>query len=300
MTPSRPNAVGGLILAFLACACLARFDSARADDIHLKDGRVIGGVDEIRDMDDIFLYRSHGRNRTINKNKIDKIVTANGEVVFQSQTLTVEKRRLPSNVTQYVFFRNQRRVGSGHWDEDGEFEIEDGDVPDGVYKQYYDSGELEREFTFKDGELNGPCRTFFKSGKVEREGFLKDGREDGISKFFYKSGALKGESVYVDGEKNGETKLYYESGSLKALMNFKNGKPSGEQKMFYDSGELETVIKFEDGEREGPVRHFYESGKLKMKGAFEDGKLEGEVITYYESGRVKKKAFFREGRILRE
>jgi antitoxin component YwqK of YwqJK toxin-antitoxin module len=270
-----------------------------AGEILMKDGRVYKNYTRLQDMDSYFLFYIDGKNYSINKYKVDKITDDQGAVVFQLVDLTMKRVRNEEGANDFVFFQNDKECGTGHWNEDGEFVIDSGRIPDGLYKEYYDSGELFREAQFRNGNFNGDCKIYFKSGKPEREGTLKNGREEGNSKYYYNNGALKGESVFVDGKKHGPTILYYLSGGVKARMNFDKGNAQGVQKMYYENGALESEMVFEQGVRQGLIKYYYESGKLKMEGKFLNGKLDGLARTYYESGRIKKEKNFVEDRILK-
>ncbi len=271
-----------------------------AVEIFLEDGQVYSNAKDLFEVNSFYTFKRDGRSYSINKNRIKKIISDNGELIYEKSLLTVEVVKNIEGADKFIFYKNRERLGEAIWGTDGEFDILSGDISDGVYKQYYDTGKLRRTFNFKNGELNGWCKEYYISGKIEREGFFKANKEVGVSKIYYNTGVIKGESTYVDGVKDGETKLFYKSGNIKAKMNFKNNQPEGLQVMYYESGNIETKVSFEDGVKNGAIKQYYESGKLKMSGMLEDGKLNGTVITYYESGRIKKKVIFVDGRILKD
>lgn len=45
-----------------------------------------------------------------------------------------------------------------------------------IRKEYYESGELQIERSFKDGKLDGICKVYFESGKLRYDMRYKDGR----------------------------------------------------------------------------------------------------------------------------
>ena len=272
----------------------------QASDVYMLDGKVYRNAADLRSVNVFYVFKVGTRNYSINKSRIEKIIDSSGKLIFEKKELTVEILEGKNSSDKYLFYKNKEKLGTGACASNGEFDIISGDIDDGLYKQYYDTGKLHRTFEFKDNELNGWCKVYYKSGKVEREGYFDDNKEQGISKIFYDTGILKGESNYIDGEKNGLTKLYYKSGSIKADMNLKNNQPHGLQVMYYESGAVETKVYFEYGVKNGPVKQYYESGKLKMEGQLQDGKLDGQTITYYESGRIKKKVSFQKGRIFKD
>lgn len=270
----------------------------RAQEVRRTDGTVYKNVSNVKILDNFILFDQNGDSFSFNKQRVDKVLDANGRVLFEHVDLVAHLEMDDDNNPIYVFLRNGKELGRGKWLDAGEFELFQGSVTDGVYKLYHDTGELKRTFSFKNGTLNGPCAVFFRSGQVDRKGVFKNGLEEGTSKLFYSDGKLKGTSLYVHGKKNGPTKLYYDSGALRSDLNFKNSKPDGKQTMYYENCKPESVVIYKNGVPNGEVRFFYENGKLKMKGHFVNGALDGVVTTYYESGRVKKRKRFTNGRVL--
>ena len=86
---------------------------------------------------------------------------------------------------------------------------------DGVFKRYYDSGEIGSEETYKNGKLNGPSKKYYKNGNLMHEDFYKDGVVDGVSRDYYENGQLRLEMHFKDGEVDKSTwKSYDEKGNL--------------------------------------------------------------------------------------
>jgi antitoxin component YwqK of YwqJK toxin-antitoxin module len=91
-------------------------------------------------------------------------------------------------------------------------------------KMYYESGALQAETTFKNGEQNGPGKSYYESGALKEEGIYKKGKLKGLFKMYYESGALQGEVLFKKGKLEGLYKEYYESGKLKITRTFEKGK----------------------------------------------------------------------------
>jgi antitoxin component YwqK of YwqJK toxin-antitoxin module len=264
--------------------------------VELTNGNEYSEVNNLKDAEDFYLFDKDGKSYSVSKHRIQRITDMKGNVIYEKQELIAQIA--PDETSEYIFYKNEEEVGKGEWLDAGRFEVTEGDIPDGLYKEFHDTGEVKRTFSFVGGTLNGVCRVYYRSGKVEREGFFKNGVEEGESKLFYPNGNLKGISYFQKGFKNGPTKLYYESNKVKALMRFKNGKPDGEQVMLYENGKPESKVIYDEGIKNGIVEFFYESGKLKLQGKYVNGFLDGTVTTYYESGRVKNRKIYRNGRIL--
>ncbi len=278
--------------------CFAVAVSAQ-HDVYRTDGTEYKNVFNLQDADSFFLFDKDGKNYSIPKHRIRKIQNSDGKIVFEQQKL-IARIVADEEGNKYIFLKNGAEAGRGWWLDAGKFLVTEGKIHDGIYKEFYDSGEEKRTFSFVSGSLNGICKVFYRSGKVEREGFFKNGKEEGESKLFYPKGALKGISYYKNGVKNGPTKLYYKSEKIRAEMRFKDGRPDGEQLMLYENGKPESKVVYSDGIKNGAVNFYYESGKTKLQGKYVDGFLDGTVTTYYESGRVKKRKIFNNGRILQQ
>ena len=268
-----------------------------SDEVHLFSGKVFKDISNLQDLGDFYSFDTSDNSYTFPKNKISKILDSNNSEIYSF------KRRVASReggvpTAPYMFKVNDEIVAKGKWLNAGEFILLSGQIPDGVYSEYYDTGDLRQTFVFKNGQLNGLCKTYFLSGAVEREGLFKNGTAEGPSKMYYPNGKLKGVSEFKNGKREGTTTLYYHNGAIKAKLNFKNGKAFGKQVMYFENGKPESLAEYDDsGKKNGKVIFYYESGKIKKEAMFVDDELDGIVTTYYESGRVKKRKKFSHGRI---
>lgn len=75
----------------------------------------------------------------------------------------------------------------------------------------------------KTGKIaNGILKEYYESGKLQRETPYTRGKINGVEKIYYESGKLLWETPYVDGKKNGVEKSYYASGKPKKEIGFYN------------------------------------------------------------------------------
>jgi antitoxin component YwqK of YwqJK toxin-antitoxin module len=249
-TTGRRTAVTALAFAVALSAA-----TLRAQDIYRTDGRVYKNVDNYSKIDDYFTFDKDGRSYSIPEWAVRKIVK-NGKTIYEKLDLMAERVRPPGATDNtpfsYKFTRNGEYVGEGTWVAAGEFRVTRGNIPDGVYKAYFDSGELRRTFSFKNGALNGMCMALFRSGQTERKGTFKNGKEEGRSELYYPNGTRRGVSIYKNGLKNGTTTLYYPSGKIKAKLFFKDSNPDGKQVMYYENGKVESEVIYVDGKKKRP------------------------------------------------
>lgn len=139
-----------------------------------------------------------------------------------------------------------------------------------------------------DDPLNGPKKEYYPNGKVCKEYTLKDGLIDGSCKFYNEAGKLVSDQYYKDGEPNGYLKTYYESGQLKTEGNMKpDGDISGLSKEYYEDGSLKKESNFigQAPKFTGQTKTFTKSGQLKNQTTYAQGELVYS-ISYDEQGRV--------------
>lgn len=84
-------------------------------------------------------------------------------------------------------------------------------------KEYYETGELNLEYSEIDDYKNGLVKKYYKSGNKKYEGEFSTDTIDGQVKMYY------------DNRKN----------SLKAHFNYENGQMKGNQKKYYENGKVE-------------------------------------------------------------
>ena len=120
-------------------------------------------------------------------------------------------------------------------------------LKEGLWKFYYDSGEIEQEAHYKDDKLEGLWRYFYESGNTKAEGNHVNNKQDGLWRYFYESGILSEETFFKNDNPNGLTKLYDESGNLESDGYYKYGKAEGLWKAYTIKG----VFSFQENYKNG-------------------------------------------------
>jgi antitoxin component YwqK of YwqJK toxin-antitoxin module len=148
---------------------------------------------------------------------------------------------------------------------------------------------LNNELTQKeDDPLNGPKKEYYPNGKIMREYSLKNGQIDGSYKFYNTLGKLVSDQFYKDGVPNGYLKTYYESGQLKSEGNMKpDGDISGQAREYYEDGTVksESMISGRAPELSSQTTNYYQDGKVQSQITVSNGKFVYS-ITYDKEGRV--------------
>ncbi len=119
------------------------------------------------------------------------------------------------------------------------------------------------------GGRKDSVRNIIKNGQLMREGTYKDDQLDGEVTSYYLSGQLLSKVHYDHGVLNEDDwREYYESGALHNEVRVHNGKQEGEVKEFYPDGHIKTEGLYKDGQREGIFNIYRVEGWLWYKEFF--------------------------------
>ena len=69
----------------------------------------------------------------------------------------------------------------------------------GLWKYYYESGELQQEVEFADNMETGGYKYYFKNGKVKQEGNYLNGKNDGDWKYYDETGIQIADTTWFEG-----------------------------------------------------------------------------------------------------
>jgi antitoxin component YwqK of YwqJK toxin-antitoxin module len=118
----------------------------------------------------------------------------------------------------------------------------------GVWKKYYENGNLEFELTFVGNRPSGYAIFYYTNGKVSEEGVWKNNRWVGEYKYYHENGKLKYEWKYnASGKREGVQKYFYENGQLMIIGSWNEGKEAWELKEFFSNGDIKAVKYFNTG-----------------------------------------------------
>ena len=133
-----------------------------------------------------------------------------------------------------------------------------------VETEYWPSGKVKWERSYKDGKLDGVSRGYDEAGTLREEVNYRNGKKNGIYRSYYSDGTLRVEGNYKDGLKDGveTTNLRWEN--KKTVNVYQNGKAT-HTKRYDEKGRLRDEMMFEYGEQG--------SWKIRQKLYDEKGKL---------------------------
>ncbi len=141
-----------------------------------------------------------------------------------------------------IFFPDSLEVEDGHYRvhyEDGKTIKREGKVvnglPEGIWRTYYPSGNLESVVNYKEGEVDGKAFFYFDKSRETKKAEMNFDRDllDGLYTEYWPNGAVKAELEYKNGKLNGQAKYYYSTGKLKIEGKYKKGEKKGKW-IYYD------------------------------------------------------------------
>jgi antitoxin component YwqK of YwqJK toxin-antitoxin module len=142
---------------------------------------------------------------------------------------------------------------------------------DGLYREYYDTGVVQREENYKNYVLDGPAKTFYEDGGLASSATYFAGKRQGYGQTFYKNGKVQTEVNFLNDEIDGPFKEYYETGELKRESAYKAGRLQGSTKLYFQSGALQKQMVYTGGTLNGGASEFNEEGQLVAQEEYKDG-----------------------------
>lgn len=139
------------------------------------------------------------------------------------------------------------------------------DQDNGLKKTFDDYGNLESEYTLKDGKINGTAKAYYSNGQIKVVSSFINGKKQGNSKEYDESGVLIAEYNYLNGEPNGIYKIY-ENGKLKITGGLLNGEKNGQFKIYDEESRIDKEYNMKLGLLDGAyTEYYYDEGKLLAK-----------------------------------
>jgi len=157
-----------------------------------------------------------------------------------------------------------------------------------VQREYFPSGKVKREASFRDGRREGVWREFdedgnvvnsqtYKKGALVSEGVVgTDGKRRGEYKEFFPDSTLRAEGLFIDGLRSGEWKFYYQNGKIQEIGTYKEGDPDGLWIWYYDNGQKQIEEQFYKGQPNGPYKEYDSKGNVIVSGTYFDGMKNGK------------------------
>jgi len=139
---------------------------------------------------------------------------------------------------------------------------------DGAYKAYFeDKTTVRYEGKISGGNPNGLWRTYYENGNLKNTVIYKDGKVDGIAYFFYNDNneTKQAEVLYKSDIIQGVYQEFYQNGAQKAKLNYEDGKLEGDAEFYYPTGRIKIEGKYKENEKKGKWIFYSENGEILNK-----------------------------------
>jgi len=173
-------------------------------------------------------------------------------------------------------------------------------------RDYYPSGKVKIEATYRQGVPEGIRREFDENGEVVRsfifrngilasEGIINaEGLRQGFWKDYYPDRTLKSQGNYLNGNKTDEWEFFYPKGELEQRGSYdKTGKPVGKWIWFYSTGQVLREEIYRSGLRDGLMTEYSPEGLVIAQGEYIDDLEDGFWI--FENGFYREEGEYSEG-----
>ena len=142
--------------------------------------------------------------------------------------------------------------------------------PDGEWKWYFETGQLKREESFKNGQEHGWLTEYNDSGAVILKGEFVDGKEEG--EWIYEIGDHREVGNYEYGAKMGVWKhTYLTTDKLKFEGEYFDDLPQNKHTWYFDSGQKMLEGKYVSGVKEGEWRRYNDDGTILISIEYKSG-----------------------------
>jgi antitoxin component YwqK of YwqJK toxin-antitoxin module len=169
------------------------------------------------------------------------------------------------------------------------------DVPDGIFQQFYPTGQIKRLANYSIGEFEGEYFEYWENGELSVSGNFQSGKKNGEWKEFYPGGAEKLVMEYSMDTLDGSVKTFFPNGIVEASIPYRRGKIDGEYSLFFSDGSIKEKGAYREGVLDGPFSDYYEGGKTRSFGFFINDKASGEWKFWNEEGALETVGNYRVG-----
>ena len=164
----------------------------------------------------------------------------------------------------------------------------------GLWKNYYETGELRSSGNFVNDRQHGVWNFFFQNGQKEQIGNLNNGVWEGEWKWYFPSGNVFREEIYVRGRPQGLSVQYSDSATIVAKGEYLDGEREG----FWIEhvGHAREEGNYIMGQKNGMWKTYHKDGQLYHTGNFVQGDADGRHVFYYPDGTLKEEQYYVMGR----
>lgn len=169
------------------------------------------------------------------------------------------------------------------------------DKPVGLFKYYYESGDLKTTSFFIDRGITTRTKTYYQTGKLLSEGNFINEKKDSIWKFYALDGKLRSEESFSNGVRSGVSKTFYENGNVSKMETYSNDVLNGSFFEYFEDGKIKIEGNYVNGDLNGSYQICFHNQKPMYKGQYENNLKIGVCEMYNEDGSLKYTEQFKNG-----
>ncbi|MFN2422611.1 MAG: toxin-antitoxin system YwqK family antitoxin [Cryomorphaceae bacterium] len=189
------------------------------------------------------------------------------------------------NITAGELYSKGEKIGEGIIDRNGDYQ--------GIWKLYFESGELKAEGEFENSKRTGDWIYYHKNGETEHKAKFADGLPNGRWTWYYEDGKLRREEFFRRGKEDGTVKEYDREGNIVVQGDYISGLRDGT--WFLNVGDHTERGKYTDGERTGEWIYEYQDESVAYEGEYVAGMAVGKHKWYHPNGQVKLEGKYKSG-----
>lgn len=148
----------------------------------------------------------------------------------------------------------------------------------------YKENQIIEEGNYLNSKKTGLWKQFYETGKIKSEITYKNNIPFGYAKFYFRNGNISEEGNWENYKWNGNYKYYYEGGQLRYDWKFVNGIRESTQKYYFENGKLKFEGEWENGGENGTIREYNEDGSLKEERAYLNGTYDEDATKTHNTG----------------
>lgn len=155
-------------------------------------------------------------------------------------------------------------------------------------------GTLLRNYSVRDGLLDGLNQEFNNDGNLSVKANFSNGYGNGRFEVYHENGQLFEEGSLNNNKIEGEYKSYFENGSIQAKGSYENNQRVGIWDFFNENESLTKRETYESGVKQGRVEHF-ENEVLVREENYQNGELHGVIKIYDQNGGLSEEQVYENG-----
>lgn len=161
------------------------------------------------------------------------------------------------------------------------------DKPVGVFKYYFDTGEMQVEITHQGN--NSYAKVYYITGELQAIGKYENQKKDSIWTLYDKKGYKSAEEFYLSGKKEGTWKVFYPNGKILEEKEYTNDFEHGKWNRYFNNGKPKMTATYENGVLEGRATYYGSNYKKAVSGVFHKDVRDGFWTFYNEDGKTVRK-----------